>query len=132
MIRTAWRSTGLALALLFCFGPFSAALIQLSGSEDRDCGMECCRRSKVCCCRKGKGVHENKPGWFDQPSCAGRCGHPPALPVLSAPAFTQERASFNPVQETLRLSPRMEVRRVEAKPSFALFGRPPPPATLSA
>jgi len=92
------------------------------------CGMACCKRSGVCCCRKAKAAKSRGPVLQAASRCGANCGRLPALPRLVA--AIPARAALP--GSTLAAAPARPGSSSRVHPSsslpFALFQRPPPSA----
>jgi len=111
------------------FVPAILASIPLWQSQSTSCGMACCKRSRVCCCRKSKAHEHGGVAWRADAKCCGGCGRASIVgPVVALQAEVQSRHAAEPVLTSLVLrSPISGVLR-SAGAAFALFGRPPPSA----
>lgn len=103
--------------------PFAASLLRRAET----CGMACCRRARVCCCRKAKAhPAPAHPGWTAGTACAPGCGRV-ASSVPLPPVIVEPPVAGMPAVLT-GLAP--EVHDVAggaaAATAFALFQRPPP------
>jgi hypothetical protein len=115
------------LLLLALLAPFSVGFFNLASGPKITCGMECCKRSKVCCChRSGRGAHASGVGLSAGPSCPPGCRQIPGLRG-SAPALAAVAQPGG-----VPIAPAAPARILEStaqssiEPAFSLFERPPP------
>jgi hypothetical protein len=91
--------------------------------------MRCCKRSKVCCCRKaGKNAHQGGPGWTATSTCSGGCGQLPAVPGTASASLAAARIEVSPVLPVSPVRSGAVSPRASAENAFALLQRPPPTA----
>lgn len=122
-----WRSAASGIVLLVLLIPYGFGFLLLAESQGPSCGMQCCKRSKVCCCGKSaKHARHNGPSWVGSSKCPGGCGQLPAVPGAAPTSLAADRIDVSPV---------LPVSRVRSSPvspcdssgtAFALFERPPP------
>ena len=121
------RSAASVLVLLFLLIPYGSGLLLLAESQGPGCGMQCCKRSKVCCCGKsGKHAHQDGPGWIASSKCPGGCGQLPAAPGTASASLAAARIEVSPVLPLLHVRMSAVSPRDSSGTAFALFERPPP------
>lgn len=121
------RIASTLLLALFLLVPYGSAFYQLQAADDATCGMPCCKRSKVCCCRKqARSVNPAGPVWIASPKCSAGCAQLPATQRSSAASLDAAGLEAVPVVVAARilLSSLPQHRSIDS--SFALFERPPP------
>jgi hypothetical protein len=122
-----WRSAASVLGLLLLLLPYGSGFLLLAASQGPSCGMQCCKRSKVCCCGKSdKHARHDGPSWVGSSKCPGGCGQLPAVPGTAAASLAAARIEVSPVLPLshVRISPSSP--RDSSGAAFALFERPPP------
>jgi hypothetical protein len=122
-----WRSAASGLVLLLLLIPYGFGFLLLAASQGPSCGMQCCKRSKVCCCGKSdKHARHDGPSWVGSSKCPGGCGQLPAVPGTPAAGPAAARIEVIPVLPLshARISPSSP--RDSSGAAFALFERPPP------
>ena len=136
--KTAWRTcarfrlpSGRAvstlLLVLFLLAPYGSSLFLLLGRDTSSCRMQCCKRSKACCCRKsGHDAHENSPAWASSSRCPDGCGQAPAIQGIGAVAVDTAPFYLAPPAAFVRRSLPSDLAFTSAPIEFALFARPPP------
>jgi hypothetical protein len=121
------RASSVALLLLLLLAPYSSGLLLLAQGEQADCGMQCCKRSKVCCCRKAG--HQDKgsgPGWAAASSCPSGCGLATAVFPRTLANRSEHRVGVYPVVSDSPLGRERDWTPRTSEHDFALFERPPP------
>lgn len=122
-----WRSAAAGLLLLFLLIPYGAGLLLLAGNERSSCGMPCCNRSKVRCCRKSnKNAHRDGPGWIASSKCPGGCGQLPAVSESAAASLVTARVEVRPIVPVSHVRIQAASPRGSSEIGFALAERPPP------
>lgn len=116
------RASSLLLILLLLV-PFAPSLTALSARTTSDCGMQCCKRTKVCCCRKI--ARERQPSFRAPSACSSGCGQLPAIHG-SAASLGRTRPATIPVVTAAQFRPVPALIHRTTDPLFALFERPPP------
>jgi hypothetical protein len=122
-----WRSGASGLVLLLLLIPYGFGFLLLAASPGPSCGMQCCKRSKACCCGKSdRHARHDGPSWVGSSNCPGGCGQLPAVPGTAAASLAAARIEVSPVLSlsNLRVSPVSP--RDPSDTAFALFQRPPP------
>ena len=115
------------LLLLLLLAPYSSGLFLLAQSDQPDCGMQCCKRSKVCCCRKANRQSGARgPGWAASSSCPSGCGQVTAIFSNAAASLQADRVEVEPAVFESRLGLERECTAHTAGHHFAQFERPPP------
>jgi len=115
------------LVLLALFTPDAANLLPLLNSRDATCGMACCKRSGVCCCRKARSARTGaESGWRAGNPCGPDCARSAAVRSQFAFALTAPAAAFlcSTSQHAGSLEPGGAY--VPGGVAFERFGRPPP------
>lgn len=109
-------------AVCLLLAPYSWAFLPALVQGETTCGMSCCRRSGVCCCRKAAPDHGF--GWRAAgcpPGCARHAVLPAAMAGLAVAA-----------DRTWSIAPDVERTAALAAPfsffplAYALSSRPPP------
>jgi len=121
------RTSRVTLLLLLLLVPYSSGLVLLAQPEQTDCGMQCCKRSKVCCCRKAG--HQDKgssPGWAAASSCPSGCGLATATFPRTLANRSEHRVGVHPVVSDSPLGSERDWTPHTTEQDFALFERPPP------
>jgi hypothetical protein len=126
-VLAARRVVAAGFLLLLLVIPYSSGLIVLAERENPTCGMQCCKRSGSCCCRKSAGIaHSDGPGWSASSRCAEGCRQLPVLPRVATASLVSSRIEVDPVAPLLRVSMPPASSCGSADTGFALFERPPP------
>jgi len=126
-VRPSGRSATTLLLVLFLLAPYGSSFFLLLGRDNSTCGMQCCKRSKVCCCRKsGHNAHEDGPAWASSSKCPGGCGQVPAVQGATAASLSAARFQTVPVVITLLVRRASDPMVLTSDVVFALFERPPP------
>jgi len=124
-IRTPSRRAAFSLLLiLLLLIPFAPSLTALSArTSSDDCGMQCCKRTKVCCCRKI--ARERQPAFRAPSACSSGCGQ---LPAVHGPAagLGRARPAIAPLITAACFHPVPPPIHRSVQPLFPLFERPPP------
>lgn len=121
------RAHGVGLLLLLLLAPYSSGLLLLAQPEAPDCGMQCCKRSKVCCCRKaGLKDKGSNPGWAAASSCPSGCGLMTAVFPRTLASRSEHRLEIHPVLRETLLDRERDWTPRTSEQDFALFERPPP------
>lgn len=122
-----FRSAVTALLALLLLAPAGFGLLLPASAPQPDCGMQCCKRTKVCCCRKsGSLARQNRPGWAAAPVCATRCRQLPALPGAIAASLAPQQAETKLAECPLPAGTSYGRAPRSSETDFALFERPPP------
>lgn len=111
------------MALLLGVSPAGAWAALLRSSAE--CGMQCCRTKRKCCCRKPKSNPPTSAA-FTAKECRGACCQPLALGgglVATHPDSSLPREPILPA-EAVCLLPAAVARNVNT--CYALWQRPPP------
>jgi hypothetical protein len=121
------RAASTLLIVLLLLAPYGSSLFLLLGRDSSSCGMQCCKGTKACCCRKSSHkAHEDGATWASSSKCPDGCGQAPAIQgmgtvvVETAPFYLAPPAAFN------RRSLPSDLAFTSAPIEFALFARPPP------
>jgi hypothetical protein len=116
-----------ALVLFAVLAPFSAGFFNLSSSPKITCGMECCKRSKVCCChRSGGSAHAAGLSLSAGPSCPPGCRQVPGLRGSAPAVAAATRPGGAPVAPEAPAQILESTTQSSLEPAFSLFERPPP------
>ena len=127
MPRPGGSAGAASCVLLLLLIPYFSGLMQLAGRETTSCGMQCCKRSKVCCCRKSAAnAHHDGPSWIASSDCPSGCRQSLAGPRAAVVGLVSPRIEFSPIIPGLRLRMSRVSARGSSDIAFALFGRPPP------
>jgi len=131
-LLSAWRSATMGLLLLLLLAPYGSALLLLTGPESSSCGMQCCKRSKVCCCRKAsKNARQGGPGWTSTAKCPGGCGQLPNVSGTAVAGLVATGIKGSPVLPVSHIRSSRVSPRDSSGTAFALFERPPPASRLT-
>jgi hypothetical protein len=119
------RAIVLAMACL-TLGPYSWGFLpSLSQQDGQTCGMSCCRRSGICCCRNSRTVRP-EIGWRAARTCPAGCLQravlPTALPGLTAQVIRAQADEDRSAKTNTPVESKLPGRIA----AFALFQRPPP------
>ncbi len=126
-LSSGWRSAAAGLLLLILLIPYGSGLLLLTRCATSSCGMPCCTRSKVCCCRRSdRKLHRAGPSWIASSSCPGGCGQVATMPATAAAGLAVARTAVRPMVPVSRLRIQAVSLRGSAETGFALFERPPP------
>ena len=122
-----WRSAASGLVLLLLLIPYGFGFLLLAASQGPSCGMQCCKRSKVCCCGKSdKHPRQDGPSRVGSSKCPGGCGQLPAVPGTAAASLAAVRIEVSPVLPWSHVRISTVSPRESSGTAFALFARPPP------
>jgi len=117
------------LLVLFLLTPYGPSFLVLFGGDGSSCGMQCCKQSKGCCCRKsGHDLHRGGAAWASASTCPGGCRQAPAIQGTAAASLSATRFETVPVVDVSPALPLPEPVRRSSDVAFALFERPPPGA----
>jgi len=126
-LSSTWRSAAAGLLLLLLLISYGAGLLPLAGSARSSCGMQCCKRPKVCHCRRvDKIPHPGGPGWTVSSKCPGGCGQVATVSATAAASLVVARVAVRPIVPVSRLRIQALPPRGSSGVGFALFERPPP------
>jgi hypothetical protein len=126
-LTAARRSNAAFLLLVSLLAPYAAAFAQLAAAGTNTCGMSCCRRSGVCCCRKARHAALNHgPEWNSARRGGCGCRQLPAPPARVRPALAAGRSQWQPLIVYALLSILPHASRAGNPHACVLFGRPPP------
>ena len=127
MHRPGWRAGAASFVLLLLLVPYISGLILFAGRETTSCGMQCCKRSKLCCCRKsGASAHHDGPSWIASSNCPPGCRQSIAGPGTAVAGLVSSRIEFSPAIPGLRVRMSCVSAWGSSDIAYALFGRPPP------
>ena len=127
MLLPTWRSAAAVLLTLLLLIPCVSGLLLLAGSETSSCGMQCCKRSKVCPCRRSdNNAHRTGRGWTASSKCPGGCGQLPAMPRTTVANLAVARIAIRPIVPVSHLRIQAASLRGSSETGFVLFERPPP------
>lgn len=90
------------------------------------CGMSCCRKSGVCCCRKARPAQTGGPQWQPVSGCSRNCALRLALPASLSAILPDAGAASGPAFVVTSVAPARPLVREGATRCFALYQRPPP------
>jgi hypothetical protein len=125
--RSKYRFAATGFVLLSLLIPYGFGFLSLAGSEKPDCGMECHRRSKDCCCRRSEThAHQEGPGWGAPAKCPKGCAQLPAVSGTVTALLTAARVEVSPVVVVSQTQIPAVAARRSPETGFALFERPPP------
>lgn len=121
------RTASVGLLVLFLLVPYSSVSLLLAEYDSPGCGSSCCKRSRVCGCRKSvHNAHQHGPDWSSSLKCPCGCGEPSAVQPIGAASLVTARSGLNPIAPVAYVRPAYSSACGSPEAGFALFGRPPP------
>lgn len=117
----------MAVLVFLLLAPMGFGLLLQARGEQSDCGMECCKRTKVCCCRKADRIaRKSRPGWVASAACSTGCRQLPALAGGMAAGLAAGRIEVRLLETTVAVRVLRSLAPRALETDFALFERPPP------
>jgi hypothetical protein len=112
--------------LVSLLAPFSLDFAPLLRLTQTTCGMSCCKKTGVCCCRKARPAGTKMPLWKASSRCGSDCSTLRGLPSAAAASLAARGIEVRPFLAASHLQLSAVSPRGTAENGFALFERPPP------
>ena len=123
----AWRSVAAVLLVVLVLVPYASGAFLFAGRGGPNCGMQCCKGSKVCFCRRpDKHGRQGGPGWSASSKCPEGCAQLPAVSRTAAPSLVALRVGVSPIFHVSPVPFPAVPPRISSETRSALFERPPP------